>query len=188
LFRMNYLTTRSSLLVAAMVTITISAAETHAKSLSRLASIEEWSAQQHWSPFRCLAKAIYFEARSEPIEGQRAVAWVILNRVQDQHHPDTVCGVVYENTLKKNRCQFSFACDGRKETIKETRAYLVAQSVAREVLDCDDQCRKDQTRANPLTQSTHYHNTQVSPSWRSAFVRTGTIGQHIFYAARPVVR
>ena len=68
---------------------------------------------------KCLAEGIYFEARGEPEEGQAAVAQVILNRVRNPAYPKTICGVVYQNKRHRNRCQFSFACDGRSEVIAE---------------------------------------------------------------------
>jgi hypothetical protein len=61
---------------------------------------------------KCLAEAIYFEARSEPEKGQYAVAQVVMNRTRTGYYPATVCGVVYENKNRRNSCQFAFACDG----------------------------------------------------------------------------
>ena len=60
----------------------------------------------------CLARAVYFEARSESELGQLAVARVILNRTRDPNYPKTICGVVYQGSSQRNSCQFSFACDG----------------------------------------------------------------------------
>ena len=154
-----------------------------ASSLITLASKDEFSAQQHWSPFTCLSRVIYFEARSETIKGQTAVGQVVLNRVDGKAHPNTVCGVVYENSHKKNRCQFSFACDGKKEVIKERAAFLLAQHVARTLLTCDVDCRKTRKTPGSITSSTHYHTTDVSPSWSRKFLITGSIGRHIFYSA-----
>ncbi|MEY8840212.1 cell wall hydrolase, partial [Cribrihabitans sp. XS_ASV171] len=66
--------------------------------------------------FRCLAEALYFEARGEPVKGQFAVAEVILNRVESSRYPDTFCGVIRQGTGRKYQCQFTFTCDGRAET------------------------------------------------------------------------
>ncbi len=74
------------------------------------------------SELKCLATAIYFEARGEPEEGQLAVAQVVLNRVKNPAYPNTICGVVYQNKTKRNRCQFSFACDGRSDRITDMTA------------------------------------------------------------------
>lgn len=126
----------------------------------------------------CLSQAIYFEARGEPVVGQRAVARVILNRVESAFYPDTVCDVVYQNDHMKNACQFSFACDGLPDRIKEPRAFETAETVARSVFDCVDRhCDVRQ----PLARSTHYHADFVRPGWASKLERTGQIGRHIFY-------
>jgi len=60
----------------------------------------------------CLADAIYYEAGNEPVEGQRAVAQVVLNRVRHPAYPNSVCGVVYQGAARRTGCQFSFVCDG----------------------------------------------------------------------------
>jgi spore germination cell wall hydrolase CwlJ-like protein len=126
----------------------------------------------------CLAKAVYFEARGEPTDGQRMVAEVILNRVDSPYYPDTVCDVVYQNKHKRNACQFSFACDGIPDVIKEPKAYTKARAIALEALDCDDKCRAFRRL---LGRSTHYHADFVSPSWADKLYRTGKFGKHIFY-------
>lgn len=122
---------------------------------------------------RCLAQAIYFEARSEPLEGQLAVAQVVLTRVTNRRYPNTVCGVVFQNEHRRHRCQFSFACDGRSDTPLNRNAWDVAQrigTVAQKGL-WDD-----------LTSSaTHYHARYVSPRWRQSMVATAEYGQHLFY-------
>ena len=79
---------------------------------------------------KCLAEGIYFEARGEPEAGQAAVAQVILNRVRNPAYPDTICGVVYQNKNWRNRCQFSFACDGRSEVIAERSQWDDARRIA----------------------------------------------------------
>ena len=77
------------------------------------------------STISCLALAIYFEARSEPIAGQLAVAQVILNRVVDERYPDTVCEVIMEGPTHpsghpvRHKCQFSFWCDGKPENVHD---------------------------------------------------------------------
>jgi spore germination cell wall hydrolase CwlJ-like protein len=126
----------------------------------------------------CLARAIYFEARGEPEKGQEAVALVVLNRVKNEHYPDTVCGVVYQNDHMRNKCQFSFACDGKPDTIKEKDAYKKAERIAREVLACGE---GDCDKPNLLEQSTHYHASSVKPRWAKKLKRTGQVGSHIFY-------
>ena len=126
----------------------------------------------------CLARAIYFEARGEPWSGQRAVAQVILNRVKSEYYPDTICDVVYQNDHLKNACQFSFACDGIPDKIKEPEAFKRAELIARESFQCNELwCETDA----PLARSTHYHADTVKPWWSKKLERTGQVGSHIFY-------
>lgn len=123
--------------------------------------------------FECLATALYFEARGESIEGQFAVAEVILNRVDAPHYPDTICGVVYQGASSGGGCQFSFACDGRSERIREHRAFERVAKIARLMKDGAPRL---------LTQgATHFHTRAVNPNWSRAFARTAAIGAHLFY-------
>lgn len=126
---------------------------------------------------RCLAEAIYFEARSEPWAGQVAVAQVVLNRVKNPNYPSTVCGVVYQNKRWRNRCQFSFACDGIRDRIRDKSAWLKAQTIAREVVAGKHWLDK-------IGDSTHYHATYVRPRWAPRMTRKGKIGQHIFFRTK----
>ena len=123
---------------------------------------------------RCLAEAIYFEARGESEDGQVAVAQVVLNRVKNPSYPDSICGVVYQNRHKRNRCQFSFACDGIKDRIASPGAWSTAQRLAREVLD-------GKRYSKMVDASTHYHATYVNPRWAKAMAKRGQVGLHIFY-------
>ncbi len=125
----------------------------------------------------CLSNAIYFEARGESEAGQRAVARVVLNRVKSKFYPDSICGVVYQNDHMKNACQFSFACDGKPDRIKNLKAFEIAEAIAKQVFRCEDtRCGK-----GPLGRSTHYHADYVSPGWARKLERTGQVGRHIFY-------
>lgn len=125
---------------------------------------------------RCLANAIYFEARGEDRLGRLAVAQVVLNRVKDPHYPKTICGVVYQNADKFRRCQFSFACDGISDRIADKRSWAEAVKVARMALADDDR-----TLVAELDRAMFYHATSVSPSWASKMKRADTIGRHVFY-------
>ncbi len=127
--------------------------------------------------FQCLAEGIYFEARGEPRRGQVAVAQVIMNRVNHDEFPDTICGVVYQNQHWRNRCQFSFACDGVPERITEPLAWDESESVARQVLEGRD-------LIDTITESTHYHATYVRPRWAPRMIRLDRVGLHIFYKGR----
>jgi spore germination cell wall hydrolase CwlJ-like protein len=122
----------------------------------------------------CLAKAVYFEARGEPERGQTAVAKVILNRVESEKYPDTICGVVYQNAERRNACQFSFACDGVPDVAKEQKAWQRAQSIAVETL-------QGRNVPGPVLTATHYHADYVHPYWANKLERLSKIGSHIFY-------
>jgi spore germination cell wall hydrolase CwlJ-like protein len=126
------------------------------------------------TPLMCLAAAVFFEARDQPLEGQRAVAEVVLNRVASPRWPDEVCEVVFE------RKQFSFTPDGKHDrywehmdNVFDRQAARIAEAVAISALDGD---------TIGLT-STHYHATYVTPSWSTHYKRDGQIGSHIFYTA-----
>lgn len=125
--------------------------------------------------FNCLAEALYFEARGENLQGQRAVAEVILNRVASKRYPDTICGVVNQGTGKKHRCQFSYTCDGIPEVVNEPNAYTRGAKIAR--LMIDGLYENDQITGGAL----FYHTTGVNPSWASAMIRTSQFGVHLFY-------
>lgn len=127
--------------------------------------------------FQCLAEGVYFEARGEPRRGQVAVAQVIMNRVNHDEFPDTICGVVYQNQHWRNRCQFSFACDGVPERITERAAWDVAEDVSRQVLENRD-------LIETIEESTHYHATYVRPRWAPRMIRLDRVGLHIFYKGR----
>ncbi len=123
---------------------------------------------------RCLAEAIYFEARSEPRDGQIAVAQVVLNRLKNPAYPNTVCGVVYQNKGMKNACQFSFACDGIPERVTEAGPWARARKIAQQIVN-------GEVSIPAVDASTHYHATYVHPNWASTMQRKKRIGRHIFY-------
>lgn len=122
----------------------------------------------------CLTAGIYFEARGEPVKGQAAVAQVILNRVRNPSYPDSICGVVYQNKSWRNRCQFSFACDTVKDTVRDRKRWTIAKYVARETTE-------GRIWLKEVGSSTHYHATYVSPKWARAMKKVGRIGLHVFY-------
>ncbi|KJS17633.1 MAG: ATP-binding protein [Hoeflea sp. BRH_c9] len=123
---------------------------------------------------RCLAAGIYFEARGEAVKGQAAVAQVILNRVRNPTYPNTVCGVVYQNESWRNRCQFSFACDGIKDRVKSPRHWDMAEEIALATT-------AGKIWLSEVGSSTHYHATYVRPPWARKMRKVGQIGLHVFY-------
>jgi spore germination cell wall hydrolase CwlJ-like protein len=127
---------------------------------------------------KCLAEAVYFEARSEPVAGQAAVAQVILNRVRSGLYPTSVCGVVYQNRHRHLACQFTFACEGKSLRITDTESWDTAKRVAREVTE-------GKTYLAEVGGSTHYHADYVRPGWARRLKKMDVIGRHIFYKLRP---
>jgi len=121
----------------------------------------------------CLSEAIYYEARGESIEGQIAVAEVIMNRVDSRHYPDTVCGVVSQGEHRRNSCQFSYRCDGEPERMSDRTAASRARDVAILLMKGE---RRDLTQ-----DATHYHATYVKPYWAKSLTHTATHGTHVFY-------
>lgn len=122
----------------------------------------------------CLANGIYFEARGESLRGQAAVAQVILNRVRNPAYPNSICGVVYQNDGWFNRCQFSFACDGKKDRVTSPAHYKTAQDVAMAVT-------AGKIFIPEVGSSTHYYANYVNPGWARAMKKMTKIGLHIFY-------
>ena len=122
---------------------------------------------------QCLSTAIAYEAGREPIEGQQAVAEVILNRVRDPLFPKTICGVVFAGAARRTGCQFSFTCDGSLMRRLPDGILVNTRAVAEAALD----------GANPVRTpgATHYHASYVSPYWAPSLVRVTRIGAHIFY-------
>ncbi len=123
--------------------------------------------------WRCLAEALYFEARGETVKGQFAVAEVIMNRVKSTRFPGSLCAVIKQGTGKKYQCQFTYTCDGHAEVIAEPAAFARVGKIARYVLD---------GKVPSLTDgATHYHTTAVNPRWSKVYTRTARIGVHLFY-------
>jgi spore germination cell wall hydrolase CwlJ-like protein len=123
----------------------------------------------------CMAQAVYFEGRGEPLEGQIAIAEVIMNRVDSNKFPDTVCGVVAEDRgPAAYDCQFSFMCDGKPEEMVNTSAAALAAHVAYVVLTGD---RNDDITNGAL----FFHTKSVNPHWADVFTKVAVVGEHIFY-------
>ncbi len=120
--------------------------------------------------WQCLTQAIYFEARGESLEGQIAVAEVILNRADSPLYPHTVCGVVKQRG--GGGCQFSYVCRGTTK-MREKGARDLAGRIARAMLDGAPRILTDG--------ATHFHTRGVKPSWSKRFARTASIGAHLFY-------
>jgi len=125
---------------------------------------------------QCLTTAIYYEAASEPVDGKRAVAQVVLNRVLHPAFPASVCGVVYQGSERWTGCQFSFTCDGSMARVPARREWGESAMVATQALS-------GRVFA-PVGLATHYHTWRVWPRWGRTLVSTATVGAHIFHRLR----
>ena len=130
----------------------------------------------------CLAEAIYFESGNQSDGGRLAVGHVVLNRVEMREYPDTICGVVHDAQWKKNwkghmvpvlhKCQFSYYCDGKPETIEDSKTWNESLMLAALLVNG----QYDFTHG-----ASHYHNDTVHPYWADHLMKTITIYNHIFY-------
>jgi spore germination cell wall hydrolase CwlJ-like protein len=126
---------------------------------------------------KCLAEAVYFEARGEAVRGQIAVAQVVLNRAFSGFYPTTVCGVVYQNKHRHMACQFTFACDNNPDVVREPDMWDRAKKIAKAMLD-------GQLWLPEVDRSTHYHAYWVRPSWVNEMKKMYKFGVHTFYRPR----
>jgi hypothetical protein len=126
---------------------------------------------------KCLADAVYFESRDEPVRAQIGVAQVVLNRVFSPFYPKTVCGVVYQNAGRHLACQFTFACDGKPDIVTEPDAWERAKKIARDTLD-------GKLWMPDVAKSTHYHDWWARPNWIGEMRRMDRLGGLIFYRPR----
>ncbi len=120
----------------------------------------------------CLAQAVYYEAAVEPVEGKRAVAQVVLNRVRHPAYPASVCGVVYEG-WNKQVCQFSFTCDGSLRRSPLAEEWNQSLDVARSALAGHVE--------RSVGSATHYHADYVLPRWAYTLGKVDQVGRHLFY-------
>ena len=128
----------------------------------------------------CLAQNIYYEARGSNRADRMAVADVVINRVQHTYYPNTICEVVHQGkqyasgAMIRNKCQFSWYCDGKSDWPRDMDAWVEAQQIAYNMVVFQD--------ARGITEgATHYHADYVSPNWAKDFHLVGRIGVHIFY-------
>jgi spore germination cell wall hydrolase CwlJ-like protein len=124
---------------------------------------------------KCLADAVYFEARGEPFKGQQAVAQVVMNRVFSGYYPNDVCGVVYQNSGRHLACQFTFACEGKDlNKVDEPDMWEQAKKIAKDMLD-------GKIWLAEVGHATHYHAYWVHPSWVHEMTKLYKLGVHTFY-------
>ena len=133
-------------------------------------------AESYRTALKCLTQAVYYEAAVEPLDGRRAVAQVVLNRLRHPAYPKSVCGVVYQGSDRVTGCQFSFTCDGALLRAPALRPWREAEAVAREAL-------AGHVEADVGT-ATHYHADYVLPRWAFELGKITQLGRHIFYRFR----
>ena len=121
----------------------------------------------------CLTQAVYYEARNQSAEGQRAVAQVVLNRVRHPSYPNSVCGVVFQGSERATGCQFSFTCDGSLYRDIEPEAWDRAGAIARAALSG--------SVYRPVGLALNYHTTAIRPYWAPSLVQQAVVGAHVFY-------
>ena len=129
---------------------------------------------------QCLAEAMYHEARGEGVDGQQAVAEVVLQRTRNRNYGNTVCSVVFEG-IEPGRldCQFSFACDGSRNRPKEAAVWQETKLLAEKIMTGQVKL------ANRTQQAIAYHSTDVTPFWSARMLKTVQIGNHVFYRYAP---
>ncbi len=121
----------------------------------------------------CMSLAVYYEAGSESLTGQHAVAQVVINRMRHPAWPHSICGVVFQGSERTTGCQFTFTCDGALRKPPSGRRWRGAQSVAYAALTGYVQA--------DVGLSTHYHTDWVAPKWAPSLKKLTKIGTHIFY-------
>lgn len=121
----------------------------------------------------CMTAAVYYEAAWESLDGQRAVAQVVLNRMRHPAYPKTVCGVVFQGSERRTGCQFTFTCDGALARAPQEAAWSRARQVAKAALNG--------YVMKKVGNATHYHADYVAPYWSPNLVKVAQVGAHIFY-------
>ena len=136
---------------------------------------------------KCLADNMYHEARSQSFAGLLAVSNVVINRVEDDRYPDTICDVVKQGPTRpswtgsgdiypiRNKCQFSWWCDGKSDETSDTESYAQLYNLAYNIVHVE------MPYLDITDGATHYHADYVTPSWAASKTRTVEIEDHIFY-------
>jgi spore germination cell wall hydrolase CwlJ-like protein len=131
------------------------------------------NATAHAQALNCLASAVYYEAGNQDVDGERAVAQVVLNRVRHPAFPASVCGVVYQGSTRATGCQFTFTCDGSLNRQPDADGWRRATAVAEAALSGAVYA--------PVGWATHYHADYVVPYWASTMAKNTIVGAHLFY-------
>ncbi len=151
-------------------------------SLVSLASAGGWEVKkvEKAESIECLALNIYWETRAVSMADAVAITDVVYNRVESRHFPNTICKVIHEGKqysdgqMKRHQCQFSWYCDGRSDTPKNSEAWERSRKIAHEFFVFG-------TYRGLTEGSTHYHANYVKPNWAPNMTRVTRVGSHIFY-------
>lgn len=130
-------------------------------------------AQDRERALTCLAQAVYYEAAGEGVDGERAVAQVVINRMRHPGYPASICGVVYQGADRSSGCQFTFACDGSLLRTPVPSLWTRARKIAEDALSGHVFAA--------VGHATHYHADYVLPYWADSLDKSVQIGRHIFY-------
>ena len=162
---------RHLLLLAAMTSAVPTAAP--ASDLGAAPYVASRDPGEFEQSLECLTQAVYYEARNQSADGQRAVAQVVLNRVRHPSYPNNVCGVVFQGSERVTGCQFSFTCDGSMYNAIEPAAWDRAQQIARSALAG--------SVYRPVGLALNYHASYVRPYWAPSLRQQAVVGDHVFY-------
>lgn len=161
---------RPLLMLAALTPAVPAVAQTAGAAAPYVASRDPAEFEQS---LECLAQAVYYEARNQSADGQRAVAQVVLNRVRHPSYPNSVCGVVFQGSERVTGCQFTFTCDGSMYNGIEPGAWERAEQIARAALSG--------SVYRPVGLALNYHTNSIRPYWAPSLERQAVIGAHVFY-------
>ncbi len=129
---------------------------------------------------KCLAEVMYYEARGEGVDGEKAVAEVVLQRTHNPNYSSTVCGVIREGVEPGRRnCQFTFACDGSINRPREEASWRQVHLLAEKIMT--GQIRLSGETGHAIA----YHKVGISPAWAGGMEKTAQIGNHVFYRFMP---
>ena len=131
------------------------------------------SAATQAQALQCLANAVYYEAGNQDLDGAKAVAQVVLNRVRHPAFPANVCGVVFQGSTRVTGCQFTFTCDGSLAYRPDAAGWRRAKAVAEAALAG--------AVYSPVGWATHYHANYVVPVWAASLSKNAVVGVHLFY-------
>jgi hypothetical protein len=148
----------------------------HADEVDLSPLLRQLAMQKILAEQRCLAEAMYYEARGEGVAGEKAIAEVVFHRMKARGYPHSLCGVVYQGAGSGRGCQFSFACNGKMLEAKNFGAWARARRLAVRIMSGIEQL------GNETADAISFHAVDVEPGWdEQRLIKTIQIGNHIFY-------